>query len=436
MKKITLLSAITFLFIGTVFSQEKSDGLKHVPSIGAHIGGLSYMGDIKGANGSTVFTYWKPAYGFYLEKKIGGIFGISANGTFGKVSKSQLDDNLFVNFESKVMTLDLNVLFDFDNGKIINEESIFSPFLSVGFGYMTFDPKGDLMTGGMQYYHWDDGTLRDIDQSTPGADTSSIVLNRDYEYESALKDSVENYSKNSFTIPIRFGLKFEISKNIDVRIAATYMLTMTDYIDNVAGGGNDKLFYTSFGLQYNFASRTKKDDRYKDFDFSEVDNTDADGDGVADVKDLCQSTPEGVKVDNKGCPLDGDKDGVPDYLDKELNTAEGKIVNGEGVTLTDEMIEMQERMKDSVETEYRVFRADDLSQEEIDEIQKMYQEANQAKTGETSSGIPDNFKALDVDGDGFISAKEVTGAIDGFFEGENNLTAKDLNTLIDFYFDQ
>ena len=50
--------------------------------------------------------------------------------------------------------------------------------------------------------------------------------------------------------------------------------------------------------------------------------------------------------------------------------------------------------------------------------------------------IPEKFQVLDVDGDSYISAKEVTGAIDGFFEGENNLSAKDLNTLIDFYFDQ
>lgn len=435
MKKFTLLAATLFLSLGILFSQEKS-GLKHVPSIGVHIGGLSYMGDISGTKGNS-FTYWKPAYGFYLEKKIGSIFGVSANGIFGKVSKSKINNSTFVNFESSIMNVDLNLLLDFDNGKLINEESLFSPYLSFGFGYMTFDPKGDLMTDGAAYYHWDDGTLRDIDQSTPGSDTTSVILTRDYDYESSLKDSTTNYAKNSFTFPIRFGLKFEISDNLDARISAAYIFTFTDYIDNISGGGNDKLFYTSFGLQYNFGGKAKKDDKYKDFDFSTIDNTDDDGDGVNDVKDLCQNTPEGVEVDNKGCPLDGDKDGVPDYKDKELNTVAGATVNRDGITLTDEMIAMQERMKDSVETDYKVFKAEDLSQEEMDEIQRMYQEANNAKKPVGSeSGIPDRYKALDVDGDKFISAKEVTGAIDGFFEGENNLTAKDLNELIDFYFDQ
>ena len=437
MKKITLLSAITFLFIGMVFSQEEksSNGLEFMPSIGIHVGALSYMGDIKGTEGATIYTYWKPAYGFYLEKKIGSIFGVSMNGMFGEVSKSQLNDDVFLNFESSIMNFDLNLLLDFDNGKIINEGSLFSPYLSFGVGYLMFDPKGDLSNNGNFYNHWNDGTLRDIEQSVPGADTSSTILTRDYDYETSLIDSIISYSKTTFTIPIRFGLKFKLSKHIDARISAAYIITMTDYMDNVADGGNDKLFYTSFGLQYNFRTVSKKDNKYKDFDFSDLDKDDSDGDGVVDHKDLCQSTPEGVKVDNKGCAMDDDKDGVPNYKDQELNTPNGILVNKDGVTLTDEMMELQEKMKDSIETEYRVFVAEDLSKEEIEEIQKQYEAANDGNTINLVS-IPGKFEALDLNKDSYISAKEVTNAIDGFFEGANNLSAKDLNTLIDFYFDQ
>ncbi len=433
MKKFALLSILVLPLVG-LLSAQKENGLRHVPSIGFHVGGMSYIGDVEGSKGASLFTYWKPAYGFYLEKKIGSIFGVSLNGTFGKVSKSQLDDDVFVNFETNLMHFDLNLLLDFDNGKVINEESLFSPFLSVGVGYLSFDPKGDLSANGVAYHHWDDGTLRDISQSTPGADTSSVILTRDYDYESALKDSTNNYAKTTFTVPLRFGLKFELSPNLDARISAAYILTFTDYIDNIAVGGNDNLFHTSFGLQYNFASSTKKDDKYKDFDFSDIDNMDSDGDGVSDNKDMCQDTPEGVKVDNKGCALDSDGDGVADYKDKEPNTPTGTLVNSDGVTLTDEMIETQAKMKDSVEVEYKTFTAEDLSKDEIEEIQRLYQEAN--NTTVSATAIPEKYKQLDTDGDNYISAKEVTNAIDGFFEGENNLTAKDLNGLIDFYFDQ
>lgn len=435
MKKVILFTAITFLLIGNTFSQEKTVTKSHIPSIGVHVGALSYLGDIKGSTGSSMFTYWKPAYGFYLEEKIGSIFGISVNGTFGKISKSQLDNDVFLNFETTVTNFDVNLLFDFDNGKIINESSVFSPYLSVGFGYLAFDPKGDLSANGVNYFHWSDGTLRDMSELIPGADTSSSIITRDYEYESTLKDSVKNYSKTTFTLPIRFGLKFKLSPNLDARISAAYIMTFTDYLDNVAAGGNDNLFYTSFGLQYNFAKVSSPNDKYKDFDFSEIDNTDFDGDGVLDNKDLCQNTPKGVAVDGKGCPLDGDGDGVPDYKDKELTTAKGAMVDINGVTVTEETLANKNIMRDSVQTEYKVFRAEDLSKEEMDEIQKQYEAANSGNRVKKAA-IPEKFKALDIDGDDYISAKEITGAIDGFFEQENNLSAEDLNNLIDFYFDQ
>tara|TARA_R110001592_G_scaffold211623_1_gene463564 strand:+ start:391 stop:1695 length:1305 start_codon:yes stop_codon:yes gene_type:complete len=432
-KKTTLLPLIAALLFSFVSVAQKTSSLEKMPSIGIHGGAMSYLGDIKGSKGSTIYTYWKPAYGFYLEKKIGSIFGVSVNGTFGKVSKSQLDEQLFANFETSIVNIDANLLLDFDNGKIINEGSLFAPYFSVGFGYLSFNPKGDLKNSKGKYYYWSDGTLHDMPEFAPGADTASVQVLRDYEYESELKDSTTNYSKTTFTLPLRFGLKFKLSPNVDARLGVAYILTFTDYIDNIKDGGNDNLFYTSFGLQYNFSSAVpKKDDRYKDFDFSSLDKIDSDGDGIKDDDDLCQNTPKGVKVNSKGCPLDGDKDGVPDYKDKELNTPEGVTVNAEGVTLTDEMIAARENMRDSVEVERRVFKADDLSRDELDAIQREFAAENSTAT----SSIPEKYKALDTDKDNFISAKEVTNAIDMFFEGEVDLTAKDLHELIDFYFEQ
>jgi OmpA-OmpF porin, OOP family len=55
---------------------------------------------------------------------------------------------------------------------------------------------------------------------------------------------------------------------------------------------------------------------------------DTDGDGVKDKKDKCPGTPQGVQVDETGCPLDNDKDGVADYIDK--CPAEVGIVHMEG----------------------------------------------------------------------------------------------------------
>lgn len=60
---------------------------------------------------------------------------------------------------------------------------------------------------------------------------------------------------------------------------------------------------------------------------------DSDGDGVNDDLDQCPGTPEGVEVDENGCPLDSDGDGVPDYLDKCPGTPAGTTVGPDGCPL-------------------------------------------------------------------------------------------------------
>ena len=60
---------------------------------------------------------------------------------------------------------------------------------------------------------------------------------------------------------------------------------------------------------------------------------DSDCDGVYDNCDQCPGTPEGVEVDDRGCPLDTDGDGVPDYCDQCPGTPEGVEVDGRGCPL-------------------------------------------------------------------------------------------------------
>jgi outer membrane protein OmpA-like peptidoglycan-associated protein len=62
-------------------------------------------------------------------------------------------------------------------------------------------------------------------------------------------------------------------------------------------------------------------------------DVDSDGDGIPDSKDACPDTPEGVLVDEFGCPFDSDGDGVPDYNDKCPNTSPGMEVDENGCAI-------------------------------------------------------------------------------------------------------
>jgi len=57
---------------------------------------------------------------------------------------------------------------------------------------------------------------------------------------------------------------------------------------------------------------------------------DSDGDGVPDAHDRCPNTPQGAKVDSRGCPTDADGDGVTDDRDRCPGTPRGTKVNSEG----------------------------------------------------------------------------------------------------------
>jgi hypothetical protein len=70
-------------------------------------------------------------------------------------------------------------------------------------------------------------------------------------------------------------------------------------IPKVTPTGNDMFMLHMLGLGMNLGS-----------------GKDADRDGVSDRNDKCPGTPDGVKVDENGCPLDKDGDGVADYLDR------------------------------------------------------------------------------------------------------------------------
>jgi OOP family OmpA-OmpF porin len=57
---------------------------------------------------------------------------------------------------------------------------------------------------------------------------------------------------------------------------------------------------------------------------------DSDRDGVYDGIDRCPGTPEGARVDIRGCPSDEDGDGVYDGIDKCPGTSTGVMVDARG----------------------------------------------------------------------------------------------------------
>jgi hypothetical protein len=413
--------AVCLVVINTSFAQL---------SVTAQAGGLKFLGDVGKKGNANFFSDMRLGYNFGVEYRIGKVLGVGIDGMYGKLAGTDNDKTSYLNFQSTVIGGAVNVYGFFD--KLKDKEKEVAPYLHAGFGYLMFDPYGDLRDKNTTLYnYWTDGSIRNLVES-PTNEPLSTIIKRDYTYETQLKDSVANYARNTFYIPVGVGAKFKMGFRTSLRVGLAYNLCLTDYIDNQKVGGNDSWASANVGINVHFGKKPK--DAYSNVDFKAVDNSDTDGDGVKDLDDKCLGTPKGIKVDGKGCPEDKDDDGVFDYMDKELTTKKGAKVDGNGVTINEEELAKRQLAWDSlaVERSEGFNAAPSLSY--LKEVETKTKE-NQSKTGKTTS-IPAEFVEADYNKDGIISATEITKTIDGFFEGENSFNVEKINKLIDFFFEQ
>lgn len=362
-----ILPLITVLFSFQLIGQNAPDSTNNLsgydkyrlPSITAGVGIMSFFGDI-GTYDSEIWPVGKFNTGFQfgVEQRIGNYLGISLNGLVGTLAEIDNRPNRHYNFKTDVFNGNLNLVYHLDNDFILNKTTRLSPYISAGFGLMTFNPYADLRNkDGFRYYYWPDGSIRDC-SFDPENPQLGNPIKRDYDFETKM-DSLNANKKTAITLPISLGFNFKFSDKLEGNVFAVYNFTNTDNIDNYAynnadqklfNGYNDGYFFSGINIQYNISGKSGmylRNRPYKGVDFTIVTKGDADGDKVEDREDRCPDTPQGVAVDNMGCPLDDDKDGVPNYLDKETNTAFGNIVDVNGVTMTPEMI-AEKFMRDSL----------------------------------------------------------------------------------------
>jgi len=441
MKKPLLLLILSFSFL---FNQAQyNDDMPDLLTAGAGVSFANFIGDLDTEASVSKFANIKTVFNFNLERRFGEIFGVQLEGLYGKLSFNErtkfIDQNR--NFTTPLIQVGANFIFHFDNDLVINKNSPFSPYFAVGAHFLMFDPHGDLEDkNGVKYNYWDDGTIRDIPQGnlTHGDTIMSTQIRRDYTYETKLTDDNENYSRGALTVPLTFGLKWKFTPRVQGRVFGTYNLIMSDWVDNVKENGNNDQ-YVSVGFSLHYVIRKvnqEKKHRYDDVDFTTIDNSDRDGDGVRDIDDFCQNTPKNIEVDGKGCPLDKDKDGIPDYLDEEPKTPKGAVVDEQGRELTDKLL--AERLEDKeklVEQRRQVF-SDDASFASLSKISKDIEEEKAKSNSIKRNVIPERLREADADNNGMITSAEILGAMDGFFEGSNNFTVGSLNDLIDYFFEQ
>jgi len=435
---------------------------KPVISIGAGV--LGFFGDVKnpGTNILSGSNAFKVNISTFVGKK--NFFKLnvyvlkgSLSGQDFDISRSMqsmptlpLDNNgndIYPNSSFYTDIFQVALTFEYGFAHLIGNSRQFRPFISVGFSpVIIFSPKGDLTytqnDGTLGYYHfWSDGTMRNFSQNSPDAwRAKPVSFDRKYETDLSGADlfGKGGYSQSSFSIPVEIGFDFYLSQRVCLRVASAVNYTLTDMIDNYDSkvakdiglkgkGYNDIFTFTYFSMNFDLFSDPKSITiekmfaDYENYDY-EVLLADQDNDNVFDVMDQCPDTPNGVPVDSLGCPYDSDKDGVYDYNDQEANTPSGATIDDTGVQLS------QEKLAEMFEQKNAVRR---------NEIKVVPVAPIWTRNISFAPGvIPDKFKAVDLDGDGYISFTELLKTIDDYFDEKTTLKPDDVNELNSFFFSQ
>lgn len=193
----------------------------------------------------------------------------------------------------------------------------------------------------------------------------------DHPNQYANKDFTQKFGIDSFFYQGGVGLKYNLSRRIDIETRVMYIITGDDEFD---GGGedpnewpgynqlirnsSDNMIVANIGLSVKLGKHNthlgwydaNNDALFKlaALDSKPVDaiickNGDNDGDGVCDDWDRELNTPRGARVDGSGKALDMDLDGVID-LDDKCVTTPGLVQNQGCPYITEDTMEIIEEI--------------------------------------------------------------------------------------------
>lgn len=249
------------------------------------------------------------AFGLTVTKMMSHSFGLQGQLLKGKLA----DENKYYYYDNTYFEHVINLVYNFGNISFLSSEPKLSMQCFLGLGLNHSDSK----------------SYRVID------DQPAISS-----FESKTSD---------IAIPVGIVMKYKLPKSLTLELGYSLRNVNNDRLDRFdtylgANDDLDRFSYYSFGLS---ATIGKKE---KDIDWVNPLNTlyedmadlrdkmsglggDKDADGVADLFDKDNQTPEGVTVDGGGKALDIDGDGVADHIDEDRFTDKGAVVNEKGKAL-------------------------------------------------------------------------------------------------------
>lgn len=224
------LSFIIIFFVTFSFrSQAQMEEFQYVQTgeFGVTAGAAHYFGDL---NNRANINRPKIALGAFFRRQFGNYISARIMGHYAKLGYSDIySDNEFQqsrNLSFNTDIFELAIVGDFNFFKFIptDPRHSFTPYASLGVGFMTYDPYA--------YYNNEKVYLRPL--NTEG---QTFYQGR------------KSYGTTALVMPVGFGIKYAISDKVNLSFEVNYRFTTTDYLDDVSTTyiGLDKFPSTSGG---------------------------------------------------------------------------------------------------------------------------------------------------------------------------------------------
>ncbi|MBA5629574.1 OmpA family protein [Moheibacter lacus] len=338
MRKIYLLS-LTLLCFVFIKAQQTTDSLAQKPETTKFTNAEKdfndwYISAFVGANAlqNSDLVSWGdgkfiPGYDFQLSvtKEVTHAFGIALMGQYGKTRQyGEGNQQNYINaWDGKTEYYGISLIGDLNLSNLFRRIDNDSPYrwawhVYAGAGLIGYEAErkarynyGD----GSRHNQW--RTIDDID----------------------LDD-------RSFYAQVGTGLRYKLSRRFDLEMKAMYVMTGDEEFDasgapipgvftlaDIEEGRDDNMLTLSIGAHFKLGKHEESLQWHDPLTSisaipaaANVPCADDDNDGVCNLYDKCPDTPEGIKVDGAGCPLDTDNDGVFDSID-ECPTIPGPPTN-------------------------------------------------------------------------------------------------------------
>lgn len=159
------------------------------PRIGLAVGTFTYYGEVQ--NYQKGFTPTVNRYGgmAFVNTPVSRAFNLEFSASYGRLTANERTLTRNFNFMSRVRMGSVQVYYNF-YPLFTSSRALFHPYIGIGFSSFEFLSKTDLMqdTSGLTYHYWSDGSIMDMDENDPLAASFAKPLQRDYSYETDLRE--------------------------------------------------------------------------------------------------------------------------------------------------------------------------------------------------------------------------------------------------------